>query len=146
MASPPVKEMMNYMSSNPIVEGTPKIRYLSWVNDMVFTKQEVKDKKDLFIVFADVEFKAGTRDGTLQYWNNNLNSSKAESGCFVYGFAQDPAQPDHLYTLEAYESESFLWDVHVKADAVKDTVEKTKDMRANLTLSKLKMYDGFLAR
>jgi quinol monooxygenase YgiN len=146
MASPPVQEMIKFMTSNPIVEGTPKIRNLSWIDDMVFTKAEVRQQKDPFIVFAELEFEAGARDGTLKYWNNNLKSSKQEEGCFIYGFLKDPEQPDHIYTLEVYESEEFLMNVHIKSAAVKDTIEKTKDNRKNLVLSKLKMLDGFLAR
>ena len=146
MASPPVQDMIKFMTSNPIVEGVPKIRNLSWIDDMVFTKPEVRQQKDPFIVFAELEFDAGARDGTLKYWNNNLKSSKEERGCFIYGFLKDPEQPDHMYTLEVYESEDFLMNVHIPSSAVKETIEKTKDLRKNLVLSKLKMLDGFLAR
>lgn len=146
MGSPPVAEMISFMTSNPIVEGTPKIRNLSWIDDMVFTKPEVRQQKDPFIVFADLEFESGARDGTLKHWKNNLNSSKEESGCFIYGFLKDPEQADRMYTLEVYESEKFLWETHVKAAAVQDTIGKTEGVRKNLILSKLKMVDGFLDR
>jgi quinol monooxygenase YgiN len=146
MASPPVVEMISFMTSSPIVEGTPKIRNLSWIDDMVFTKPEVREQKDPFIVFAELEFTSGARDGTLKHWKGNLDSSKKESGCFVYGFLKDPEQPDHMYTMEVYESEDFLWNTHVKAPAVQETIAKTEDARKNLILSKLKMVDGFLYR
>ena len=146
MATPPVKDMIAYMTSNPIVSGTPTIRNLSWLNDMIFTKSEIVQKKDLFTVFADIEFEPGKRDETLKYWKGNLDSSKEESGCFIYGFAHDPEKPEHLYTIEVYESEEYLWNTHIKAAAVQETIEKTKSVRKNLTLSQLKFHAGFLSR
>lgn len=145
METPPVKDMIAWMSSNPVVE-TATIRNLSWMNDMVFTKPEVMQQKDLFAVFADIKFESGKRDDTLKYWKANLDSSKEESGCFIYGFAHDPEKPDHLYTMEVYESEDYLFNTHVKAPAVQETIEKTKDVRSELTLSKLKLHAGFLSR
>ena len=146
MASPPVKDMITYMTSNPIVEGTPTIRNLSWLNDMVFTKSEVRQLKDPFVIFADIELLPGKREDTLKYWKGNLDSSKQESGCFIYGFAHDSAIADHMYTFEVYESEDFLWNTHINAPAVQETIEKTKDVRRNLVLSKLKLHAGFLSR
>ena len=145
MEIPPVKEVIAYMSSNPVFQGSgPKIHQLSWLEGMDFTKPEVSQQKDLYVVFADIELIAGKRDDTLRYWQGNLDSSSEESGCFVYGFAQDSEKPDHLFSLEAYESESYLWDVHFKAAAVQETIQKTKDLRKNLTLAKLKFHSGFV--
>lgn len=146
MASTPVRSMLDFVSTNPIVEGTPKIRYLSWIDDMVFTKQEVRQQKDPFLVVAELEFESGTRDESLKHWKANLDSSREESGCFIYGFAKDPEQPNRMYTFEVYENEDFLWNTHFKAAAVQETIEKTKDVRKNVTLSKLKMVNGYLAR
>ena len=145
METPPVKDMIAWMSSNPIVE-TAMIRNLSWLNEMVVTKPEVLQQKDLFTVFADVEFEPGKRDETLKYWKGNLDSSREGSGCFIYGFAHDAEKPEHLYTMEVYESEDYLYNTHVKSPAVQETIEKTKDVRKNLTLSKLRYHAGFLSR
>ena len=145
MATSPVKAMIDWMTTNPIVE-TAKIRNLSWLNDMVFTKPEVLQQKDPFPVFVELEFEPGKRDETLKYWKGNLDSSKEESGCFIYGFAHDPEQPNTIFTFEVYESADYLWNTHVKAPAVQETIEKTKDVRKNLTISKLKFHAGFLSR
>lgn len=145
MQTPPVKDMIAYMTSNPVIEGDgPKIHQLSWLEGMDYTDTKVDKQNDLFIVFADIEFAGGRRNETLKYWKGNLESSRNESGCFVFGFAEATEKPDHLFAVEAFESESYLWGVHAKAPAVQSAIENTKDVTKNLTLAKLKFHAGYL--
>ncbi|KAK5175100.1 uncharacterized protein LTR77_000237 [Saxophila tyrrhenica] len=146
MASDATKELISFMSTKSVLSGAPTIRQLSFLNDLDFVKPSAADQKDPLIVFADIQFSSGERDGTLKYWKQNLESSKEESGCFVYGFAHDEAKPDTLYTLEVYVSEKYLWDVHIKAPAVQETIEKTKDLRTEMKLAKLQLKGGYVAK
>lgn len=146
MASDAVKDLIAFMTNSPVLAGAPTIRQLSFVDDSDFTKPEAGQQKDPFIVFADIEFSSGERDGTLNYWKGNVDSSKNESGTFVYALAKDEAKPDTLYTLGVYESEAYLWDTHVKSSAVQETMEKTKALRKELRVSKLQLRGGYVAK
>lgn len=147
MATAPVKEMISFMGSNPaLLEGAPTIRQLRWVDDMAFAKPEAGQLSNPFVVFAHLEFNPGKRSETLPYWQGNLACSKDESGTLVYGIAEESDKPDELFTLEVYESEDYLWNVHVKADAVQENINKTKDLRKNLTLAKLELVGGYMCR
>lgn len=145
MAAEPVKDLISFMSTDPSpLGGAPTIHYLSYLEDMTCTKDDAATVKDPFIVFGTVKFATDKRDSTLQYWAGNLESSQNESGCFVYSFAKAEDKPDVLYTLEVYESEKFLMDVHVPSQAVQETISKTKDVREDLVLAKLRLRGGFV--
>lgn len=147
MATTPVKEMISFMGSNPaLLEGAPTIRQLRWIGDMALTKPEASKLSNPFVVFAHLEFHPGKRPETLPYWKGNLDCSKGESGTLVYGVAEESEKPNDLFTLEVYESEDFLWNVHVKADAVQENINKTKDLRKDLKLAKLELIGGYMCR
>lgn len=143
METQSVKDMISYMTSNPVLEGAPTIHQLGWVNNMEFVKPEASKEQSPFIVFGELDWQEGKRDGTFERWKANLDSSKDESGCFAYGLAQKEDAPNTLYTLEMYESEKYLWDVHVNAPAVQETIAKTKDVRTNVKLNKLRLHGGY---
>jgi quinol monooxygenase YgiN len=143
METQPVKDMIAYMSSNPVLEGAPTINQLSWVNNMEFTKPEAGQQKDPFIVFGEIDWQEGKRDGTLEHWKANVDSSKNESGCFTYGVSKKDDSPNTLYTLEMYPNEQYLWDVHCNTEAIKETIAQTKHLRTNVKLNKLKLHGGY---
>ncbi len=146
MATEGVKAMIEYMTNNPVLSGAPTIHQLTWLDDMELTKPEARNQKDPFIVVAELTFEDGKRDDSLQYFKNNIVSAQDETGIFVYGMSKKDDAPNMLYTVEAYESEQYLWDVHVKTKAVEDTIAKTKDMRKELKLNKLKLHGGYMCR
>jgi quinol monooxygenase YgiN len=143
MATKPVTDMIAYMTENPVLQGAPTIHNLSFLDGLSFTKSEISQQKELFIVVGELEFHPGKRDETLVHWKGNVDSGKDETGLFEYGMYVEEGKPDTLFTLEAYKSEKYLMDVHVKTKAVQSTIEKTKDLRKQLTLNKLKFHAGF---
>jgi quinol monooxygenase YgiN len=147
MATEPVKQMISYMSSNPTaLKSGPTIRQLAWSNDMHFTKPESAQQNDPLIVFAHLEFHAGKRGESFKNWQGNIKSSQDERGTFVYGIMEQDEAENDLFTLEVYESEDYLTNVHIPSTAVQETIKHTGAMRKNLTLTKLRLHGGFISR
>lgn len=146
MASEPVKELISLMSTKPVLAGAPTIRQLSFVEGMDFTKAEVSQQSEPHVVFADIEYSAGEKASALEHWGNFVHKCKGESGCFAYGLASDGAKPDTLYTLEVYESEKYVSDVHAKSSAVQELLEKTKGSLKGVQHTRLQLRGGFVAK
>jgi quinol monooxygenase YgiN len=146
MACEPVKDLIAMMTNDPVLAGAPTIRTLSFLDDMEFAKGEAAQLKDPHIVFADIEYSTGKRDATLEHWKKSIQSTKDESGCFVYGLAKDEAKPDTHYVVEVYQDKKWVDDVHMKSSYVQELVEKTKDAMTGMRLSNLQLRGGYVAK
>ena len=144
MAAPLVKDLVEYMTTQAPLEAAPTIRTLSWIDGMTFTKPEADEQDHRHIVFAAVDFVPGKRDEALDYWKGIVDSSKNESGTFSYGLLKQEGEPDSLFSLEVYESEKFLQDVHASAAAMQETIAKTTDSRKEMKLAHVKLHAGYV--
>lgn len=144
LASKPVQDLIALFGSKPVLAGAPLVYQLEPIYS--FSKAHVSQVTDPHIVFANLEYRAGTADQSLQYWKNVVSSSEAEDGTLLYALAKEPANLDRLHTVEVYQSENYLWDVHAKSKAVTESVATTKDIRTGLVLSHLKQVGGFFCR
>lgn len=136
MASPPVKNLIEMMSTKPVLAGEPIIRNLSYLEGMDFTRADAAQQKDPQIVFAEIQYSAAEKASAMKYWHQSLQGSKDESRYFSYGLAEDRAAPDTLYTLEVYEKGKFESDVHVKSSANQDLIKHAR----------LQLRGGFVAQ
>lgn len=146
MASPQVADMIKWMQSGNILAGEPEIHSLSYVDDCSFAKAEVVKVQDPHISFARIEFQPGKRTEALPAWKAVYEETKGESGSYVYGLVVDEQKPDILYTMQTYESEEYLRQVHLKENkAVKGTMETLK-MSIGVKHNNLKIVGGYLTR
>ena len=99
-------------------------------------------------MFAKVSWNPGKRDDSFPIWKGVYEDGKNESGTLVYGVmkAKGEGEDDKSYTIEAYESESYLWDVHVKSPGVQHNMKTTPSWRYGLEHDKLKVAGGFWSR
>jgi quinol monooxygenase YgiN len=146
MAQPLVKEMIEWMSSGNVLAGEPQLYVLEYIEDKVFTKPEIVGLEDPHISFARIVFKSGKRVEALPFWLNVFEETVPESGSYLYGLLADKVMPDVLYTIQTYESEAYLRNVHLKENkAVKEswaTLELSESVEHNV----LKIVGGYLTK
>ncbi len=112
-----------------------------------FTKPQVATAKNPFVVFANIDYKPGTAETSLQYWEKVATTSEnEETGTLSYALCKENSNLDRLHTVEVYESEQYLWEVHAKSEAIATSVQNTKDIRAGLNRAFLKVVGGFFHR
>lgn len=141
-----VKDLIQYLKDQEILIGEPNIRELEVIDGMDLTRADVDQCADPYIAFAELDYRTGAVPQSIPYWKEVVATSREESGTLVYGLHKDPLQPDKLFTLEVYESKTYLWDVHAKSNAVAENVKHTKDLRKGLKHSFLKLRSGFLSQ
>jgi quinol monooxygenase YgiN len=147
MATPAVKDMVATLSSGTILGGTPTLYQLEWVDEtnFDFKKPGITKISDPYVIFAALDYLPDQANVSLPYWKDVVTAGRDdEPGTFVYGIAKDPATADKLFTIEAYESEAYLREVHVKSKAIEESIKNTKHLRKGLKHNFLKFVGGFL--
>lgn len=142
VASPPVAAMIQLTTSNPtLLQGPPTIHKLH--RAATFTRPSVTSHTDPYIVFGTLTYKSGTRDTAVDGFATVCKrTEETEQGTLSYTIFKDE-DDDKLRTVEAYESEAYLWDPHAKSEAVKENMERTGDTRTNRELVFLKLVSGY---
>ncbi|CAK7244831.1 MAG: hypothetical protein STHCBS139747_006379 [Sporothrix thermara] len=145
-----VQEMVQWMGVNPVLEAPPTVHMLDIVDELgYFTRNDaIGAATDPHIVIGEISYKsAELASKSLMYWAKVMQTTRSdEPGSLVYAVACGDAEPSKFYSLEAYTSKDYLWDVHAKSQAVQDNVRETSDWRSGLKHHILKQVDGFLVR
>jgi len=143
LASQPVQDLIALMTSDPtLLAGPPAVYQLEPIYSS--TKPEIADAKSPHIVFANLDYKPEGIKTSLPYWEKVASTSeKDEPGTLFYAVTKTAENPDQLHTVEVYESEKYLWDVHAKSQAVQDSVANTKHLRTGLKHAHLQLVGGF---
>ncbi|KAI1627977.1 hypothetical protein EDD37DRAFT_692264 [Exophiala viscosa] len=145
LTSQPVQDLINLFTSQPVLKEPPTVYQLEPVYS--FTKPEAMKATDPYVMFANISYKAGSATQSLPYWEAvSSESENNEPGSLQYRLCREEANADRLHTIEVYESKEYLWEIHAKSKQVKESVEKTKDLRSGLVHAPLKMVSGFLHR
>lgn len=110
-----------------------------------FTKPEVANHADPFVAFSEVEYRPDTASKTYAYWQDIVNTSRAERpGTLIYGVWKDIKQPNKLFIFHAYDSMDYLMKVHVPSKPVQAMLENEKDIRIGLRPWMLQRRGGYL--
>lgn len=141
MKSAPVQELIALVTADSLLEAPPKIHKTNIVHKM--SRPEADTAQDPYIVFGQVTYKPGMRETGLPYWKPVFETTRDdEDGSFVYAVGTKADDENIICTLESYKSKDYLWDVHVKSDAVQENM-KTKDIRSGLSHTLLKIREGW---
>jgi quinol monooxygenase YgiN len=147
MATQGVKDMISFMTSNPVLDGAPTVHMLEYVDGLEFSRPEVNKTSDPYFIVGQLVYKPDGLVKSLPYWAEVVKTSKAdEPKTLAYGIAKDPKDANNLFTIEAYENEAALKDVHVKSKAIEESIKNQKDLRESLQHTFLKFYAGYLHR
>jgi len=146
MAHPLVKDMINWMSSGDILAGTPELYMLEYLDEKVFTKPEIATLEDPHISFARIVFQPGKREEALPAWKNVFDETVPEPGSYLYGLLGDNEKPDTLYTIQTYESEDYLRNVHLKENKAVKESWATLSISISVDHNVLKIVGGYLTK
>lgn len=148
MASTAVKSLIGFFESHPDVFAAETV-VLTLDPSAGFTGAAVVEKEDPFITFAKLEYK-DSKDAelSLQRWKGLRGSvERDEPGTLVYYVCSDKSQKDKVYTIEAYESESYWANDHGKSGAVISNREIDEaEGRTGREILRLKKAGGYLER
>ncbi|KAF3354560.1 hypothetical protein VDGD_02113 [Verticillium dahliae] len=145
MSLPSVNAMQVWMGEN-LGPKPPTMHILTYPSDSFqFTRQQVNKHTDPWIIIAELNYMVGGVGTSLPYWQAVVDQGREEEvGTFVYGILKDEGTVERLFTMEAYESEAYLKDVHVKSDAIAASIRDTKHLRTGIEWSFLRLVAGFL--
>jgi quinol monooxygenase YgiN len=143
MSCPAVVALLELFSSDStLLQHPPTIQNLQTV--AVFTRPTIIEHENPYIVFATLDYKPDTADFAAEGFSDVCKATeKAEMGTLSYNILKDKDNKNQVKTIEAYESEEYLWDPHATSQAVKSNQELTKDMRTNRHLVFLKLISGY---
>lgn len=147
--SPQVLDINNWLIQNPaFFDGSRPIilnDLESISSDFGFTRPQVRDHQDLYVVIAEITYMLGGFAASKPYWEAVVESSReGEPGTLSYGVLKDLSEEEKLATFEAYESQEYLNDVHAPSDAVRQNIHETSYMRAGSERHVFKMVAGYL--
>ncbi|KAH7119865.1 hypothetical protein B0J11DRAFT_71625 [Dendryphion nanum] len=145
LASEPIVNLYKFIGENPaLISGTPNIIIAE--ASSAFTRPEVTNSTDPFIVFAAINYKEGKRAEALEGWKTVTSETKKnEPETLSYYILKDRANELTVNTLEIYASEDYFRKVHMPSEAVKANKEKYGDeFRTGLSFQQLKFIGGFL--
>jgi len=112
-----------------------------------FTRPEINQHENPYILFATLNYKPGTADYAANGFSAVCRKTeKAEQGTLSYNILRDKDNENQVKTIEVYESEAYLWDPHASSQAVKSNQELTKDMRIDRNLLFLRRITGYLCK
>ncbi|KAF2104229.1 hypothetical protein NA57DRAFT_70446 [Rhizodiscina lignyota] len=136
-----IQDLLKTFGSELLLEGNPQVYNLQTLH--VLTRPEA-NRADSYIVFGIISYVKGKVAEGLPFWKAVFETTKTdEPGSFGYCVCRDEEEnPDELYTVEVYESEKYLWDVHAKSHAVKANM-KTMHIREGLQRYFLKLVAGY---
>ncbi|KAF1988050.1 hypothetical protein K402DRAFT_392323 [Aulographum hederae CBS 113979] len=144
MTTSAVQDLISLLSTNPdILESPPKVYTLDQA--FGFTRPETANHENPFILFATLAFQSGTREKALAAWSNSPPATEAqEPGVLSYRWYTSAEEPEKLFSVEAYESEDYLWSHHAKAPHVVKAMETVKDIGTDTVLVALKRVTGYM--
>src|ERR1700710_800252 len=141
MATQGVKDMIQFMTSEPVLAGAPVVHMLEYIDGFEFSRSDINKTSNPYVVYGQIIYKPDTLAESLPYWKQVVQSSKEqEPKTLVYGIAKDPKDPNSLFSVEAYENEAALKEVHVKSKAIDDSIKNTKHLRESLQHTFLKFH------
>ena len=151
MALPDVKEVSEWLRSGEVAfTETPSLQFLEPVSDKVpfVLKPATETHADPFILISEVKYKEGGLAQAVPYWEGVIRvSHDAEESTYMYGICRVADAPDLVKSLEVYETEQYLWDVHAKSAEVAANVKATGGLRESLTRwPPLKRRAGFFIK
>lgn len=142
-----VKDMIAWVTTNDVLAAPPTVHQLEAIPGLTFSRPTILTAKNPHIVVAELSYRPGYAEASLPYWKAVVQSSQNnEPGTLVYGICKDVKDPDKLFTVEAYESKDYLMGVHVKSQAISESIKHTKDWRLSLKHTLLRLEAGFLHR
>jgi quinol monooxygenase YgiN len=147
MKAPPIADLMELLTSSPELLSSPMKMY-KLEPSYSYTRPNVDERSDRFFVFGSLTYtEPKYAEVALNGFGGVGKASEAnEPGTLAYAVLRDPEEKCMVRTIEAYESEEYLWDPHAKSAAVQDNIKVQGDTRIGRDLVFLKKVTGYFYR
>lgn len=142
----PVQEYLEAWKANPNrLKGPPMI----WHSNHAvqgFTRDALATQKNPYVVLATLQYSSeGDAQKAISEWGPEVTTNeKEEQGTLSYAIGADVEHANRLTFVEAYESESYLKDVHMKSAGLTKMMEAEKERKPEMKLWFLKHVAGYL--
>ncbi len=145
MHLPVIGEMTKWLGDNP-ASAAPNVRLLKYPSDgYQFSRPEHSVQKDLWVIVAEEDYYPGGVEASMSSWQAVVDEGRTrEAGTLVYGILQDENHAEKLLTFEAYQSEAYLKEVHLKSKVIEDNMKSTKHLRWGSERTFLQFKGGYL--
>lgn len=127
---PAVVEFLDMFQSSPgLLAGAPEIWHSS--QQLYFTRPELGKATNPFIVLAKLVYEPEKFDEAFNGWKAPVAHTEAnENGVLTYSIGKDVEYANRLTFAEVYESEKYLFDVHMKGAALQKKIQEEDSLRA----------------
>jgi quinol monooxygenase YgiN len=138
---------MEFWKTTPdLLNGEAEI----WSSNEVgaFTKPELANQDDPYVVLAKITYKADHYETALQGWTSMMDyAQNKEPGWFTFLVGKDVNHPNRATLVEAYESKNYLNEFHFKNDFVLQRLKDDTALRSEeLNCVFLKHVAGYWQR
>ena len=123
-----------------------EVRHFILLDDINFTKRELAEAEDPYIVVQTLSYEDDMAKKALQYWSRVVTQLTDEDGVLAFGVYKDKTDFNLLYTLAAYESKEAYFSLHAPDAAVGQMEEKTQNGRIRTETTPLEKRGGFLIK
>jgi quinol monooxygenase YgiN len=133
------------MSSTPSpLIAAPEIYNLAPVTDF---KRANEPKPDTLLILAYFEYKSGKSTNALEGWKAFVDyCNEKEPETLGYTLMEDP-EKNTIRTVEVYENDRFVVNVHLKSPAVKANQDQNgADRTGRKGAAHLRIVQGFLGK
>ena len=142
---PPVLEFLEDWKANPNrLSGAPQIWHSTRFTG--FGRAPMATAEDPYVVLATLKYasEADAEKG-VELWKVSVDATERdEQETLAYVVGKGIEHPSQLTFAEAYESEKFFRDVHMKSDGLLKAVEADKERKPEMQLWMLKKVAGYL--
>jgi quinol monooxygenase YgiN len=146
MKWPPVLEFLEQWQADPgRLNGPPQIWHSTHAVQG-FTRDAMKDAKDPYVLIATMQYSSEEdKKKAISEWGPEVQiNSKEEPGTLSYAIGDDVENQNRLTFVEAYESEPYLKDVHMKSAGLVKMMKAEEERKPELKIWFLKKVAGYL--
>lgn len=130
MSWPPVLEFLKTFETEPeIFGGAPEI----WHSEqtLMFTRPELANYENPFVVLAKLNYNPESFAEGFKGWEPIVTyGEEQEHGILAYSVGKDVEHKNRLTLVEAYESEKYLMEVHMKSAPLARKLDEEDELRA----------------
>jgi quinol monooxygenase YgiN len=153
MASEDVTSINDWFNTVPIFHQShpPVLRNLSPLPGAELTRAEIAHHSDPFVVYTEVSKPENASRSPADIGARCAKSvthavRESESGTLMYVLLRDHEEEGWCGALEAYESETYLMDVHDKGEAVAKMRADMAAVAGTASRHTLKLVGGYLGK
>ena len=142
----PSVQKVRAMISDDTVKGTPLALILGVDRDFGFTRPEISQISDPFVVIVQLFHKPGTGAEALRALESMVETSRQDSGTLGFVLFPDSKDLDAVRFMGIYKSQEHYFNVHLKSKETEEFRVATNHIVVERKAHFLKPIGGFLSK